>query len=397
MQAGAERSATSPPAAAASVRVRTDSLDRFLGAVGEVILSTSRLRNLAGGLDPSAEVASSFDQVERRVAELQRRVLDLRTTPLMRVMDALPRAARQVAEAAGKRVEVELLGTELELDRSILDRLSDPLLHLVRNAVDHGLEAPEQRAALGKPEVGRVVVEARREKDSIRIEVRDDGAGLDLERVRARAVEVGVVHPDLAEDLPPDEVAALVFRPGLSTAESVSSISGRGVGMDAVRATIESLGGAVELRTEPGLGTATTLVVPITAAVQRVLLVQVAGERVALPIVKVERILEMPVGTIEESGSESFALIDDEPLLVIDLTLRLAARHRVREGESTAFLVLAEIRGERVGLRVDRFEGQQEVYVKPVPELLASVRVLAGMTVLGDGRPVFLLDLNHVA
>jgi len=324
-------------------------------------------------------------------------VLDLRTTPLMRVMDALPRAARQVAEAAGKRVEVELLGTELELDRSILDRLSDPLLHLVRNAVDHGLEAPEQRAALGKPEVGRVVVEARREKDSIRIEVRDDGAGLDLERVRARAVEVGVVHPDLAEDLPPDEVAALVFRPGLSTAESVSSISGRGVGMDAVRATIESLGGAVELRTEPGLGTATTLVVPITAAVQRVLLVQVAGERVALPIVKVERILEMPVGTIEESGSESFALIDDEPLLVIDLTLRLAARHRVREGESTAFLVLAEIRGERVGLRVDRFEGQQEIYVKPVPELLASVRVLAGMTVLGDGRPVFLLDLNHVA
>lgn len=376
--------------------MRTESLDRFLGAVGEVILSTSQLRTAAGsGLESNADLAAGFDRVERRVGELQRRVLDLRTTPLQRVMDALPRAARQVAESRGKRVEVEIVGANLELDRSILDRLSDPLLHLVRNAVDHGLEPPDERLAAGKDPVGRLTVEARREKDAIVIEVRDDGAGVDLDGVRGRAIEAGLLHPDLADDLSPEAIAGFVFSPGLSTAEHVSNVSGRGVGMDAVRATIESLGGAVELRTERGRGTATSLVVPITAAVQRVLLVRVGDERVALPIVKVERILELESAVIERGGMECFVLVDDEPLPVIELAERFAAEP---SGDpDLALLVIADLRGERVGLRVDRFEGQQEIYVKPVPELLASVKVLAGLTVLGDGSPVFLLDLNHLA
>lgn len=395
----------------ASMRVRTESLDRFLGAVGEVILSTSQLRTAAGAsAENSPEIAAGFDHVERRVAELQRRVLDLRTTPLQRVMDALPRAARAVAERANKRVEVEIRGAELELDRSILDRLSDPLLHLVRNAVDHGLETGPMRRAAGKPEVGRVVITARREKDAILIEVGDDGCGIDLVSVLARAVEAGLLHPDLADDLPPEEVAEFVFRPGLSTADNVSDISGRGVGMDAVRATIESLGGKVALWTEAGVGTTATLIVPITAAVQRVLLVDVAGERVAIPIVKVERILELPAAAIERSGNECFALVDDEPLLVIEL----ADRFRVATGswleedsiseppsssanDELALLAITEVRGERVGLRVHRFEGQQEIYVKPVPALLSNVKLLAGLTVLGDGTPAFLLDLNHLA
>ena len=318
----------------------------------------------------------------------------------------LPRAARGVAERADKRVEVEILGAELELDRSILDRLSDPLLHLVRNAVDHGIETGPFRRAAGKSEVGRLVIEARREKDAIAIDVRDDGRGIDLASVLARAVEAGLLHPDLAEDLPAEEVAEFVFRPGLSTADAVSDISGRGVGMDAVRATIESLGGAVELRTEAGVGTTTTLIVPITAAVQRVLLVSVAGERVALPIVKVERILELDADAVERSGTECFTLVDDEPLLVIELADRFRVRSPNGVGPSgdaaqpdpgLALLAITEVRGERVGLRVDRFEGQQEIYVKPVPSLLSSVKLLAGLTVLGDGSPAFLLDLNQLA
>jgi two-component system chemotaxis sensor kinase CheA len=377
------------------VRVRTDNLDRFLGAVGEVILSSSQLRTAASHFHQNADVTAGFDNMERTVSELQRRVLDLRTTPLLRVMENLPRTARQVAERLDKRVEVELIGAELELDRSILDRLSEPLLHMVRNAVDHGIEAPERRRAAGKPEVGQLVIEARRKRDSILIEVRDDGAGIDLGSVLRRAVEVGLVHQDLAEDLPPEEIAALIFRPGLSTAEDVSEVSGRGVGMDAVKATIESLGGSVELRSERGRGTATTLLVPITAAVQRVLLVAVAGERVALPITKVERILEVGSASIERSGNEAFALIDDEPVLVLDLAERLAVETEGPGG--TVPLALVEIRGERVALQVDRFAGQQEIYLKPVPELLAGLRVLAGLTVLGDGSPVFLLDLNHLA
>jgi two-component system chemotaxis sensor kinase CheA len=377
------------------VRVRTETLDRFLGAVGEVILSSSQLRTVAGEEQMGADLSAGFDAVERRVTELQRRVLDLRTTPLLRVMETLPRTARQLAEKLGKRVEVELRGAELDLDRSILDRLNEPLLHVVRNAVDHGIETPAARVAAGKSETGHLTIAARREKDSIVIDVSDDGAGIDLDSVRDRAIDAGLLHPGLAEDLPPAEVAALIFRPGVSTAAEVSAVSGRGVGMDAVKATIESLGGIVELRSERGQGTTTSVVVPITAAVQRVLLCEVSGERVALPITKVERILEVPAESVERSGPESFALIDDEPVLVIDLAERLAVPGP--PPGAAVPLVLVDIRGEPVAVRVERFAGQQEIYVKPVPELLAAVRLLAGFTVLGDGSPVFLLDLNHLA
>jgi two-component system chemotaxis sensor kinase CheA len=310
-------------------------------------------------------------------------------------MESIPRSVRQIAEQLGKRVEVEITGAELDLDRSILDRLHEPLLHIVRNAVDHGIELPDARIAAGKSEVGRITIAARREKDSIVIDVHDDGAGIDLESVRRRAVEAGLLHADLADELPPHEVAALIFRPGISTAENVSKVSGRGVGMDAVKATVESLGGFVELRSERGLGTTTSVVVPISAAVQRVLLCAASGERVALPITKVERILEVPAEAIERSGPEAFTLIDDEPVLVLDLAERLAVAPP--ELGETVSLVVVEIRGERVAVRVERFVGQQEIYVKPIPDLLSGVKLLAGLTMLGDGSPIFLLDLNHLA
>ncbi len=382
------------PKPAATVRVRTETLDRFLGTVGEVILSSRQLRGATDAAAHSVEQAERFDSVERRVNELQRRVLDLRTTPLLRVMENLPRVARQVAESLGKRVDVQLLGAELELDRSILDRLNEPLLHIIRNAVDHGLEDAEGRARAGKAEVGHVVIEARREQQSIVIEVNDDGRGIDLEVVRTRAIETGLLHPGLAEDLPDEEVASLIFRPGLSTAASVSGVSGRGVGMDAVKATIEALGGSVSLVTTVGQGTTTRLEVPITAAVQRVLLVEVAGERVALPIAKVERILEVPSDSVEESGGEMFTMIDDEPILVLDLANCIELERT--DTPDAVPLAVTDVRGEIIALRVSKFACQQEVYVKPVPELLSSVKVLAGMTILEDGSPVFLLDLNHL-
>ncbi len=379
-----------------SVRVRTESLDRFLSSVGEVILTSRQVRTVAEseGLASSAEFATGFDRMERVVGDLQRRALGLRTAPLLRVLDPLPRLAREIAMELGKVVEVELRGAELELDRSILDRLNDPLVHLVRNAIDHGLEVPSVRQEAGKAPGGRLEIDARREKDSIRISVSDDGRGIDLDSVRARAVSSGWLHADLAEDLPPQEIALLVFRPGLSTAHEVSDISGRGVGMDAVKATIESLGGHVEIHSRPGLGTTTSLVVPVTAAVQRVLLLGLGGEIAAVPIAKVERVIEVEVDAIEEAGRESFVLIDDEPVLVLDLGVQLGMERAERT--DTTPLVLAEVRGERVALRVDRLAGQQEIYVKSVPSLLTCARALAGLTVLGDGTPVFLLDLNQL-
>jgi len=374
------------------VRVSTETLDRFLSTVGEVILNSSQVRTAAdpGEAGDVTQLAAGLDRMDRVVGELQMRALELRTTPLLRIVEPLPRMARDVARAGGKRVEVEIRGGELELDRSILDRLSDPLVHLVRNAVDHGIEAPEMRAAAGKPGVGRVSIDARREKDSICIAVSDDGAGMDLDAVRRRAIEAGLVHPDIAEDLPAEQLTSFVFRPGFSTADRVSEISGRGVGMDAVRVTLESLGGSVEFVTTPGSGTTTTLRVPITAAVQRVLLLDVAGECVALPIARVERIVELPREAIETSGCEAFTLIDDEPIPVFSLAERLALESD--PDTSVATLVLTEVRGEKLAVRVDRVAGQQQIYVKPVPELLASVRALAGLTILGDGRPVFVLE-----
>jgi two-component system chemotaxis sensor kinase CheA len=275
--------------------------------VGEVILSSSQLRRAAGDLEMSAAVAEGFDRMEHRIGELQRRVLELRTTALMRVMETIPRTARGVAERLGKRVEVELVGAELELDRSILDRLNEPMLHLVRNAVDHGIEDPRERVRQGKPELGRIVVEARKEKDSIAIDVRDDGRGVDIESVRAKAIDSGLLLADLAEDLPPDEIASLVFHAGLSTAETVSDISGRGVGMDAVKVVIESLGGSVALTSEAGVGTTTTIRVPITAAVQRVLLVCVGEEVVALPIAPPRAPQELEIAPGTRTSSENAA------------------------------------------------------------------------------------------
>jgi two-component system chemotaxis sensor kinase CheA len=377
------------------VRVPNETLDRFLSTVGEVILTTSQLRTAAetNGIGQDARLSGGFDQMDRVVGELKRRALALRTTPLLRVMENLPRVAREVAERTGKRVEVTLAGSELELDRSILDRLYDPLVHLVRNSVDHGLEAPDVRAAAGKPEVGNLRIEATREKDAIRIAVCDDGAGMNLDALRERAVQAGLVHATLAEDLPPEEIVELAFHPGLSTAARVSDISGRGVGMDAVRSTLESLGGAVWLESRPGSGTTAALRVPIAAAVQRVLLVGLDDEVVAVPISKVERVVEVEAGAIDGSAGESFALLDDEPVLVLDLAERLGWQSAAHGG---APLVIAELRGERVALRVAKLVGQQDIYVKPLPALLASLRVLAGLTVLGDGRPVFLLDLNQL-
>jgi len=405
-------SATAAPAAAApaeaaprrpvtlrpppTVRVNTQTLDRFLNTVGEVILNASQVRTSSEQHEAarSSEFSEGLDRMDRVVGELQRRALELRTTRLLRIVEPLPRTAREIAQRAGKKVEVEISGAELELDRSILDRLGDPLVHLLRNAVDHGIETPAIRLAAGKPEVGRIEIDARREKDSIRIAIRDDGAGIDLDAVRERAVAAGVVHADLAADLPPNQVAALVFHAGLSTARTISEISGRGVGMDAVRATIESLGGSVEISSERGRGTSTELIVPITAAVQRVLLLGIARESLAIPIAKVERILELPVERIERSGEDAFALIDDELVPVLDLAKCVA--FACAEPESLVNIVLTEMRGERVALTVDRVVGQQQIYVKPVPELLSGGRALAGLTILGDGRPMFLLDLNQL-
>jgi two-component system chemotaxis sensor kinase CheA len=400
------RSASDPPRPPSNVRVRTEVLDRFLTTVGEVILSSNQLRTAAArrGRAP-ARFESRLDRMDRVVVELQRRALELRTTRLERIVEPLPRVARDLATRLGKRVEVEIRDADVELDRQVLDRLSDPLVHVIRNSVDHGIETPAERRACGKPEVGQIRIDAARERDTIRIGVRDDGRGIDLERVRARAIEAGLVIPDLAVDLPPEQIVAFVFHPGLSTAEQISDVSGRGVGMDAVRSAIEALGGHVELRSEVGRGTALELVVPVTAAVQRVLIVDADGARAAIPVARVERIVEVRRSEVEIAARDAFALVDGVPLpffFLGDVVVPKGEAPRRAESAATGAsrdvltLLLTDVRGERVGLCVDRVRSQEQIFVKPVPPLLAGLRALAGLTLLGDGRPVFVLDLNQL-
>ena len=379
-----------------SVRVRTETLDRFLSAVGEVILSSSQLRTGVARYAHDPEVVDGFDRVDRRVAELQRRVLDLRTAPLVRVTDNLPRTARQLAEKLGKRVEVEIVGAELELDRSILDRLSEPLLHLVRNAVDHGLEKPADRLAAGKPEAGRIRIEARRQKDSIVIEVRDDGRGIDLATGRApgdrgRADPSGPrggparggdrrVHlPSGPLDGPGGLRGVGPWRRAWTPSRRRSRVS------EAASSCAPSSGSARRPRSG----------CPSRRPCSGSCCVRIAEERVAIPIAKVERILEVSRDAIESAAGDQFALVDGEPIPVLSLARQLRIDAPEPLGDAVP-LVITEVRGERIGLLVDRFEGQQEIYVKPVPDLLGAVRILAGLTVLEDGSPVFLIDLNHL-
>jgi len=378
-----------PPA---SLRVRAETLDRLLAGVGEVALASSRLRAAAAGAEPSdpLRIASGLDRMDRVLGDLERRALELRTAPLLRVTEALPGLARDLGIALGKRVSLELGGVSLALDRSILDRLGDPLLHLVRNAIAHGIETPAERRRRGKPETGSIRVEARRENDAVEIAVVDDGAGIDVATLRSRAVAAGLVPADLADDLPPGEIARLAFHPGLSTAAAVSEISGRGVGLDAVRTEIGSLGGSVDLLSEPGRGTTALVRVPLSAAVQRVILVGVGSEAVAIPIGRVERIDEIDASAVERAGSDAFVPIDGLPLPLFDLASLLSISPA--PPGPRVLVLLAEVRGERIALRFDRLLGQQEAFVKPVPELLAGLGVLCGLTFAPDGRPVFLID-----
>ena len=343
---------------------------------------------------PLWELKAEFDEelegMERVVRELRRRALDIRTTPVRRVLERLPRVAAELARALGKRVEVKLEGEEVEVDRAVLDHFDDALLHLVRNAVDHGIESPAKRALAGKDPVACISLQAERVGGRLHLRVEDDGAGVDVEGVRRRAVETGMLPEEVAEDLTAERVAELLFEPGMSTKEEVSAISGRGVGLDAVKSRIEALGGSISMFSEPGQGTAFAIELPSMVALQRVLVLEVGGERVALPVSRVESVHDVTEGAIEGVGGEAFFVRNDEPMPLLDLG-PLLGRPETSDRKAGSVLVL-ETQGFRCGFRVDRVAADHEVFVRAVPPILAGLRPLAGVAVLNDGEPVFLLE-----
>lgn len=383
------------PKGPSTVRVRTSQLDGFLDLVGELLLATARLRE-AGRAIPEVhrgEVIDGVDQLHRLVKELHGQVMQVRMTPMALVVDRLPRLARDIARQLGKEVEVELEGVEIELDRAILEELADPLVHLVRNAIDHGLEPSQERVAAGKPPRGRLSLRARRDRDRVVLEIADDGRGMDPAKLRQAAIDRGLLTLEQARALGDREALLLSCLPGLSTAKGVSDVSGRGVGMDTVKRVVEQLGGTLEIDATRGQGTRFTLRLPLTVAVVQVLLVGVGDEIYGLPIAKVVGAVEVADEQRTHSLGALLLPFGGELVPVHPLARLLAV-----PGQPGVLLPHVLVEGDtgRFALQVDRLLGQQETVLKPVPSPLERIAGLAGVTLLGTGRPVFLLDVPRL-
>jgi two-component system chemotaxis sensor kinase CheA len=392
---GGAREAGAPADPARTVRVRTEILDGFVDAVGELLLATARIRELGRALPAVHRPAldEGVDRLHAIVKDLHGKVMAVRMTPLAVVVERLPRAARDLARRLGRQVEVELRGAEIELDRAILEELSDPLLHVLRNAVDHGIEAPHLRLLAGKPATGHVTVTARRERDRVILEIADDGKGMDPARLRETAVTRGQLSASEAAGLTDREALLLACLPGLSTAEEVTDVSGRGVGLDAVKRTVEAVGGALEIDSAPGQGTRLVLRLPLTVAVQPVLLVGVGDEVLGLPIAKVHGAAHVSFSGLDRSRGGPLLSYDGELVPVHDLAPLLGFRATGRDDRA---VVVAEGADGRIGLCVDALLGQQEAVLKPLGEVLGAVGGLSAVTVLGNGRPVFILDVARL-
>ncbi len=382
--AGAGRAAT-------MIRVDTRLLDDLMDQVGELVTAKGSLLE-ASQVVASRSLHESIDRVDTLVKSLQQRAMKLRMMPLELIADRFPRSVRDLARRRGKEIQFEIVGKEIELDRAILEELPDPLLHIFRNAIDHGIELPEERVRMGKVPTGTIRLEATKERESVVIRVSDDGRGMDPAAIRRLALERGVITRELHDSLLDDEVLNLITVPGFSTAQEITDVSGRGVGMDVVKAGIESLRGGLLIESVVGQGSTITLRLPLTLAVVAVLLVEVGGERYALPVSFVEQIMEVSADDIQRSQGQELIARDG-------ILLPLVRLHRVlgcpqEESAANPLVVLSMMRGRLVGVAVDRMVGYREVVVKSLGKALKGVRGFAGVTILGDGSTVLILDLN---
>jgi two-component system chemotaxis sensor kinase CheA len=330
--------------------------------------------------------------LSRHTRNLQEAVLAIRMLPISNVFSRFPRLVRELSSRLGKRVELEMAGESTELDRGLIEKISDPLTHLVRNAVDHGLETPEARVAAGKPPVGVINLRASQRGGNILIEVSDDGRGLDIARIRARAAERGIA---VAVDAPDEDVWPLIFDAGFSTAEQVTDLSGRGVGMDVVKRNIQSLGGTIDLRSTPGQGMRVTVSVPLTLAIMEAMTVSVGGEIYVLPLACVVESRSIDAGEIHTLPGQGDTLrVRDDYLPVLRLAKLFPPR--TRPSQPAGIAVIVETDGCDAALLVDELVGQQQVVVKSLETNFRRVPGLAGATVMGDGSVALILDVGYL-
>ncbi|WP_313160362.1 chemotaxis protein CheA [Stenotrophomonas sp.] len=389
--AAAKPAANKPVAEAEhTVRVDTKRLDAIVNLIGELVLSRNRLKTLRARLHDE-ELDRAVSTLDIATARLQSAVMRTRMQPVGKVFSRFPKVARDVARSLKKEVDLELVGAETELDRNLVEALADPLVHLVRNAIDHGVEMPDLREAQGKPRGGHVRLSAQQEGDYVSIEVQDDGAGIDPERLRAKAREKGLIDPEAAARLTSEECLHLVFLPGFSTKQQVTDISGRGVGMDVVQSRIRELSGQIQIQSELGRGSRFMIRVPLTLAILPTLLVQAGEDVYALPLARVMEVLHAPNTSLGWFDGRAVLDRKSHTLPLVDL------RHwlEVDPVPSPLLTIVVLQAGEaRFGLVVDQVRGREEVVIKPLPKALRGLRGYAGATLIGDGRMSLILDVD---
>ncbi len=388
----APESATTEPVAEAkrstTVRVRTDILDTLIDNVGELFILRERLESLLSD-QPRPELHTTLDALGKTIREIRGQVMAVRMTPMRNLTDRYPRLVRDLAHSLSKEAELEIEGSEIELDRAILENLDEPFVHTLRNALDHGIESAQEREAAGKPPIAKVRISATRDRDTVVVIIEDDGRGLNPDVLRERAVRLGLVSEAQAEAMSSRDCYFLICLPSFSTKAEVSDLSGRGVGMDAVRAKIEAIGGTLDIESTFGSGTRFLFRLPLTVAIINVLLVESCGRLFALPVAKVVAVRETGDDTIQEAGGNTYLSFRHAlaPIFNLGTLLGLRATHPPEQA------VLMEDGRDLAAVAVDRVVGYHEVVVKPLGDPLDRMDWFSGATILGDGEPILILDI----
>lgn len=391
-----------------TVRVDVKRLDDLMNQVGELVLERNRMiqinQNLQQGDVHKADFNEEFGKLTKRMnfvtSELQMQVLKMRMLPVEKVFKKFPRIVRSIARDLGKEVDLQVFGEETELDRSVVDEIGDPLIHLIRNAMDHGLETPDERVAAGKPRVGALVLSAVHEGNQIIISIKDDGRGIDTDRVGRKAVEKGLVSEEQLAAMSQRELFDLIFLPGFSTKDKASDLSGRGVGMDVVKTNIKKLNGLIEIKSERGFGSEFILRLPLTLAIIQSLLVEAEGEVYSIPLSSVLETLRVDQRQFHIIGGQEVLKLRDMvlPLVRLEKVFNITRRY---ERDNFCYVVVVGAADKRMGLVVTRLVGQQEVAIKSLGNYLAKIPGIAGSTILGDGcvalivDPVGLIEVNE--
>ena len=378
-----------------TVRVDIDRLDILMNLVGELIITKTRLEGTDITSKPQ-EYHETLEYLERITTNLNDAVMKVRMVPVETVFNRFPRMIRDIAKDLGKEIELVMSGEETELDRTVIDEIGDPLIHLLRNSCDHGLESRDKRKMLGKPEIGRINLTAYQSGNNVIIEVTDDGAGLNIEKVKAKAIENGIVTREAANSMSQQEAIELLFRPSFSTADKITGLSGRGVGVDVVKTKIEQLGGTVEVETQSGKGSKFLIKLPLTLAIYQALLVNVGCEKYAIPLGSIYQIYEWKAADVKTVQGQEVILLRN---MVVPIT-RLADSLEVPDSDTKAqnkLKIVIVRKGEKLtGLVVDSVIGQQEIVIKSLGKLLTGIKYLAGATILGDGNVALIIDVNSI-